>query len=303
MALERAMDHGPLAPGEVLVCHACGSVTQDYEVERCLDCGSDGFIRTRPGERGTRSMAARFPESLAKDWTPIPRALHEHGEVLGLTGIERAVVVALAHHQYEPDQVVYPGVERLALLTGFGAATVRRALHRLAGEDPAKIKSNLPRLPQALVARARGRTKRGTFEVTTYDLAPLWRALAEVADQRSERTLDQGSERAVDPAPVSSESTECRSPAIRVRGTSDQSESDPAITLVAEREVTKNEKKKERDSVPYGTAPPQAAATVSLLLDRHPCGDCGSGRLPSHQPLCAACDQVRRYEAEEEEEA
>ncbi len=128
------------------------------ETPTCPDCGGGAFV-----PRAGREITDRYPAGTGA-WEPIPHALLEHGGELGLTAVDRLVIVALELHRRRRGEWIYPGIDRLVEWTGLAERTVRRSLDRMNAAE--------------LIERRRRRRKGGRLGVYSYRLDRLWDALA-----------------------------------------------------------------------------------------------------------------------------
>src|SRR5690349_16546212 len=74
----------------------------------CPGCGLGGMIATK-----TSTIAGRFPSRLAADYTPMPNALMDHADELGLGTDELVLVWALERHRRLMGDEVWPSRETL----------------------------------------------------------------------------------------------------------------------------------------------------------------------------------------------
>jgi hypothetical protein len=158
-----------------LECHACGMRYVGPEIDeilafdelRCPDpeCGAGGMIA-----RKASRLEERFPDALARRFTPLPDALMDQACALGLGPNELLVIWALERHRRLMGDVVFPSHRKLANLTRLSVPTVKRALAKL-------VKAEL--IEQQPHFRADGgRT------TSQYNLDGLWQALATHSSHR-----------------------------------------------------------------------------------------------------------------------
>lgn len=94
-----------------------------------------------PARRRRPPVTSTLPEQLAEAFTPVPRALFEHGGALGLTPAERALVCALWSFKWYADSAIRPSTESLV-----GSA---RCVHRHRGTHRGEAGEAWPAHPRA----------------------------------------------------------------------------------------------------------------------------------------------------------
>lgn len=160
---------------ECVSCHHLYTLDDEYELRSrigdysCPGCGCEGFI---PHRRSDHKIADRFPDQLGQAFVPVVHELLEHGGDFGVKAKHRMVIVALERHRFRADDVVWPSIERIANLAGLSPATASRAIADL--------------VDRGLLTRESGRDRgvAGRYASTTYDLSPLWKAIAAVAAKK-----------------------------------------------------------------------------------------------------------------------
>src|ERR1700727_1184063 len=105
-----------------LECHGCRARYAGDQLDellifdelRCLDpqCGSGGMIPHR-----TSRVEDRFPLPLTTSFTPLPNALQDRAQELGLGPHELLLLWALERHRRAMGDEVFPGRSTLARLT------------------------------------------------------------------------------------------------------------------------------------------------------------------------------------------
>lgn len=138
-----------------------------------------GLTTTKPGPASARlGGAARMasngkrpsaidslPENLRAAWSPVPRALWQHGGALGLTGNDKAIIAAMWSRKWYADSKISAAASRLAEEAGVSHATLKRRLAWFQREGLVKPV----------------RTGKPGSRVIDWDLFPLWHKLAAVA--------------------------------------------------------------------------------------------------------------------------
>lgn len=148
-----------------LQCHVCGAAHDPDEFDadlRCSSCGTGGLIPRRH-----TSIAKRFPPPLGRRYTPVPEALMDHAEALGLGPHEMLLVIALERFRRAMGDEVFPGRLTLARLTRLSEHQVKRASTKLV-----ELGLIRRRQPGNADEKRRGRAP------NRIDLDPLWHRLA-----------------------------------------------------------------------------------------------------------------------------
>jgi DNA-binding MarR family transcriptional regulator len=117
------------------------------------------------------TVADVLPPELANDFTPVPDALIDHGDKLGLTASERLLAIAIWRHQRLGE--AFPAIRTLMKETGLSESTVERVTKRL------ELRHLL------VVDRSPGRCHH-------YDVRPLWKELARVVREEGPRQMRGG---------------------------------------------------------------------------------------------------------------
>lgn len=162
--------HDEIAEGvRVLECVQCrdkhsAALAEDLGEPLTCPCGSVGFIPRRVAK-----VADRFPEEIAGKFTPMPDALQDHAEALGLTGRELLIVWALERHRRAMGDTVFPSVERIAKLTCQSDRTVKRGIQALV------------EMGYITVTRCRW-VATGRRASNRYELDELWHRVAEMEE-------------------------------------------------------------------------------------------------------------------------
>lgn len=232
-----------------LECHRChtryaGAGLSDIlvcEELRCSACGTGGLIPHR-----TSSLAERFPAPLDRNYTPIPNALTRHRDALGLGSNDLLVILALEQHRWAAGDEVFPSRSTIAELTGLSVRSVDRTLHGL-------VEAKL------ITKRPRYNSNAGQAS-NSYDLAPLWVAVAALEPQRHTDTPPGVREA----PPLVGGPADCHADAPSPR----QNEHWGGVTLAHEKEeVDLNEVLPEVDPVGTGPAPPATAAHITPVQE------------------------------------
>lgn len=125
----------------------------------CLYCDQVGLVPRRP------RVADRFPGDIGTRFTPMPEALMDHAEALKLGSRELLVLWALERHRRSAGDLVFPSIERLALLTRLSERTVKRSIQQLV--DLGHVTRHQAR-----------RTRSARMASNRYDLSSLWDSVA-----------------------------------------------------------------------------------------------------------------------------
>lgn len=224
----------------------------------CRKCGQSGLI-----PRQVPRLADRFPGELATDWTPIPNALLERREALGLHPHELLVIWVLESHRRLAGDEVFPSRDRLVALTGLSRASVTRAISTL--------------VHRGLLARWQPRYQdSGRAAPVRYQLDALWEAIEE--DLRSEPATH--TEPRDEPAPTSAATQPEPRPAThRESPPATHREPRPRLTESRKEEDAAQEADAQRKKKPVGIAAPTRADDQT---------DNFSGRNQPHLKLVAA---------------
>lgn len=110
-------------------CVKCGrryGVDEFRVMDLCYDCNCGGFIPRR-----ITRVEDRFPPELASRFTPLPEALMDHAEALGIGPHELLVIWALERHRRMSGDEVWPSRQTLQRLTRLSRGQVTRAIGKL----------------------------------------------------------------------------------------------------------------------------------------------------------------------------
>ena len=127
---------------------------------RCIECGTGGLV-----PHAASRLGERFGDAFTGAWTPLPEALMDQRAALGLEPHDLLIIWALERHRRVMGDVVYPGQQKLAALTGLSIHQVRRTIRRLIA---------LELIIRHAQPGSRGKGGRARVQ---YDLDPLWHRL------------------------------------------------------------------------------------------------------------------------------
>jgi hypothetical protein len=222
---------------------------------------------TAAAERYQVPVEGRFPGDLGRKFTAVPVALFDLGGDLGLTTLDKLLLIALDRYRFGVGGWVWPSIETLARDTGCGESTVRKRLARL--------------VTKGLLIREY-ESHAGQWRHAKYDLSPLWAELAALDRQRSQgagATPDQRYELAVEATGTQR---------YEGAGTSATGERQPALAGSAEEEEWKEKEIEEEADSAFSTKrsngsgkPSRGKAKSGVARDLYGRGSDAWGRPPT----------------------